>query len=75
MTKIPDLIGMSLEEGLDCLRFAGLAYRLLELKVHNQENLHDGQKRIVRQRLLDASPTDVVQVEIVYSIDTYQLGK
>ncbi len=78
MSRMPDVIGMELNEGLEVLKEAGLAYRLVELKIHKKEDLIETSvscpKRIVRQLCLDSSSGEVGQIEILYSIDTYQLG-
>lgn len=70
MSRLPDLLGHELEEGVRCLKDAGFPVRLVENRPPKGEFPPELPKRIVRQKLL---PTG--DVEIVYSVDTYQLKK
>lgn len=68
--EIPDLIGFELKEGLEYLKKKGLIYQLVEYKVPDQSYPSNSVRRIIRQRRLDTG-----EIEIVYCVDTYQLGK
>ncbi|AZR72375.1 hypothetical protein BBF96_02575 [Anoxybacter fermentans] len=70
MHEIPDLIGFELKEGLEYLKKKGLIYQLVEYKVPDQSYPSNSVRRIIRQRRLDTG-----EIEIVYCVDTYQLGK
>lgn len=69
MSNMPDLIGYKLEEGLQQLEDKGLAYRLVENCLPGKSSPSGAVKRIVRQRWIGQD-----EIEIVYSVDTYQLG-
>lgn len=70
MSRMPDLIGYELEKGLDYLRESGLAYKLVETTNPRGEVPAGLPKRIIRSRRLPSG-----EIEIVYSVDTYQLKK
>lgn len=69
MTEMPDVVGFELEAGLAELEKNDLTYRLVENSWRDQPGKDALLKRIVRQRWLDSG-----EVEITYSVDTYQLG-
>lgn len=70
MSRLPDLLGYELEEGLQCLEDAGFTVRLRETRPPKGEFALDLPKRIIRERFLPSG-----EVEIVYSMDTYQMKK
>lgn len=70
MSRLPDLLGYELDEGVQCLQDAGYSIRFRENRPPKGTFPSDLPKRIVRQRLLSSG-----EVEIVYSVDTYQLKK
>ena len=70
MSKMPDLIGMELEKGLGILSNNDLSYRLKEYNAPRKSYPDNLLKRIVRQRKLDSG-----EIEIVFCVDTYQLGE
>lgn len=70
MSEIYNLIGYELEEGLQYLKELGKTYRAVETRGPKASYPDDAPKRIIRLR-----PTGPGEVEVLYSVDTYQLKK
>ncbi len=70
MIGIPDLIGLELQEGLDCLKKNGLAFQLIENYFPGKEYPPELKNRIVRVRQIETG-----ELELTYSVDTYSTGE